>query len=111
LAPPMGAAWPKHWPRPSRLLSPPEPADALALLPDHPPAHFTWRGIRHRVAKADGPERIFGEWWRHEEETAAIRDYFLVEDDSGERFWLFRSGDGEDPATGDLRWYVHGVFA
>jgi protein ImuB len=111
LAPPVGAAWPKHWPRPSRLLSPPEPADALALLPDHPPAHFTWRGIRHRVAKADGPERIFGEWWRHEEETAAIRDYFLVEDDSGERFWLYRSGDGEDSATGDLRWYVHGIFA
>ncbi len=111
LAPPADAVWPKHWPRPSRLLSPPEPADALALLPDHPPAHFTWRGIRHRVKRADGPERIFGEWWRSDEETAAIRDYFLVEDEAGERFWLYRSGDGEDPATGDLRWYVHGVFA
>jgi protein ImuB len=111
LAPPAGASWPKHWPRPSRLLSPPEPADTMALLPDHPPAHFTWRGIRRRVAKADGPERLYGEWWRREEETAAIRDYFLVEDESGERFWLYRSGDGEDPATGDLRWYVHGVFA
>jgi len=111
LAPPAGPGWPKHWPRPSRLLSPPEPVDTLALLPDHPPAHFTWRGIRRRVAKADGPERIFGEWWLDEEEMAAIRDYFLVEDEAGERFWLFRSGDGEDPATGDLRWYVHGVFA
>jgi len=111
LAPPAGAVWPRHWPRPSRLLSPPEPVDTLALLPDHPPAQFIWRGIRRRVAKADGPERIFGEWWRREEETAAIRDYFLVEDDAGERFWLYRSGDGEDPATGDLRWYVHGVFA
>jgi protein ImuB len=111
LAPPAGTGWPKHWPRPSRLLSPPEPADAIALLPDHPPAHFTWRGIRRHVAKADGPERIFGEWWRHEEETAAVRDYFLVEDAAGERFWLYHSGDGEDPATGDLRWYVHGIFA
>ena len=111
LAPPAGASWPKNWPRPSRLLSPPEPVDTLALLPDHPPVHFTWRGIRRRVAKADGPERLFGEWWRHEEEMAAVRDYFLIEDETGERFWLFRSGDGEDPATGDLRWYVHGVFA
>ncbi len=111
LAPPVGAGWPKHWPRPSRLLSPPEPVETLALLPDRPPAHFTWRGIRRRVAKADGPERVFGEWWRHEEETAAIRDYFMVEDNAGERFWLYRSGDGEDPATGDLRWHVHGVFA
>jgi protein ImuB len=111
LAPPAGAAWPKHWPRPSRLLSPPEPVDTRALLPDHPPAHFTWRGIRRRVAKADGPERLFGEWWRSDEETAAVRDYFLVEDEAGERFWLYRSGDGADPATGDLRWYVHGVFA
>jgi protein ImuB len=111
LAPPAGASWPKNWPRPSRLLAPPEPVDTLALLPDHPPVHFTWRGIRRRVAKADGPERIFGEWWRHEKEMAAIRDYFLIEDETGERFWLFRSGDGEDPATGDLRWYVHGVFA
>jgi protein ImuB len=111
LAPPVGAAWPKHWPRPSRLLSPPEPVDTMALLPDRPPAHFTWRGIRRHVAKADGPERLYGEWWRHEEETAAIRDYFLVEDEAGERFWLYRSGDGEDLATGDLRWYVHGVFA
>jgi protein ImuB len=57
------------------------------------------------------PVRGRGEERGHEEETAAIRDYFLVEDDSGERFWLYRSGDGEDPATGDLRWYVHGVFA
>jgi protein ImuB len=55
LAPPAGAAWPKHWPRPSRLLSPPEPVDTMALLPDRPPAHFTWRGIRRHVAKAMAP--------------------------------------------------------
>lgn len=111
LAPPAGAVWPKHWPRPSRLFSPPEPVEALALLPDKPPAQFTWRGLRHRVKRADGPERVFGEWWRSEEEAAAVRDYFLVEDEAGERFWLFRSGDGEDPAAGNLRWYLHGVFA
>ena len=63
------------------------------------------------MKRADGPERVFGEWWHRDPETAAVQDYFVVEDESGERFWLYRSGDGEDPATGDLRWYVHGVFA
>ena len=67
--------------------------------------------MRRQVQRADSPERVFGEWWRREAETAAVRDYFVIEDETGERFWLYRSGDGEDAATGDLRWYVHGVFA
>jgi protein ImuB len=111
LAPPTGKLWPGHWPRPSRLLSPPEPVETVALLPDHPPVHFIWRGMRRAVKRADGPERIFGEWWRRDGEVSEVRDYFVVEDDAGERFWLFRSGDGESSATGDLRWYIHGVFA
>jgi protein ImuB len=111
LAPPADAVWPEHWPRPSRLLSPPEPVETVVLLPDYAPAQFTWRGVCRRVTRADGPERVFGEWWRHDDEAVAIRDYFIVEDCGGERFWLFRSGDGEDSATGDLRWYIHGLFA
>ena len=102
--------WPQHWPRPSRLLSRPEPIEAMALLPDHPPAHFTWRGVRRWVKRADGPERIYGEWGRRDAEMSAIRDYFQVEDEAGERFWLFRTGNGEDPATGLHRWFLHGVF-
>ena len=43
-------------------------------------------------------------------ELAAIRDYFRVEDDAGERYWLFRAGDGEDAATGSHRWFLHGIF-
>jgi protein ImuB len=101
----------EHWPRPSRLLTPPEPVETVALLPDHAPARFTWRGVCRRIKRADGPERVFGEWWRHDSEADAVRDYFIVEDCCGERFWLFRSGNGEDPATGDLRWYIHGIFA
>ena len=111
LAPATGASWPPHWPRPSRLLDPPEPIETVALLPDHPPAAFTWRGLRRRVARADGPERIFGEWWKCAQERNAVRDYFQVEDDGGERYWLFRAGDGEDNKTGSQRWFLHGVFA
>ena len=104
------SAWPGHLPRPVRLLDPPQPVQALAELPDQPPVAFTWRGRRHRVRHADGPERIAGEWWRRPAEMFALRDYFRVEDEEGGRFWLFRRGDGADPATGDLGWFLHGLF-
>jgi protein ImuB len=102
--------WPSGWPRPSRLLTPPEPIETVALLPDHPPVNFVWRGIRRRVRRADGPERVFGEWWKRDAELIAVRDYFQVEDDAGERFWIFRAGDGEDAATGSHKWFLHGIF-
>ncbi|HEY4276009.1 MAG TPA: DNA polymerase Y family protein [Rhizomicrobium sp.] len=111
LTPASGASWPAYWPRPTRLLDPPEAVETVALLPDHPPVAFTWRGMRRRVARADGPERIFGEWWKSDIECSAVRDYFQIEDDVGERYWLFRAGDGEDQKTGSQRWFLHGVFA
>ena len=98
------------WPRPVRLLDPPEPVEAMAMMPDHPPRAFTWRRVRHRIARADGPERIHGEWWQHACEVAAVRDYWIVENQHGRRFWLFRQGDGVDPATGQLAWFLHGLF-
>jgi protein ImuB len=110
LAPDTGASWTDPWPRPARLLPVPEPIETVALLPDHPPVTFTWRGVRHRVSRADGPERIFGEWWKHDAEATAVRDYFQVENDAGERFWIYRAGDGEDGTTGSHRWLLHGVF-
>ena len=110
LAPETGATWDGDWPRPPRLLPHPEPVETLALLPDHPPVWFTWRGVRRRVRRADGPERIRGEWWKREAEMATVRDYFRVEDDAGERYWLFRSGDGEHAESGSQRWFLHGIF-
>lgn len=106
------AEWPCDWPRPVRLLRHPEPVDkVIAELPDQPPIRFWWRGRMHRVRKADGPERIHGEWWKRMSECDAVRDYFQVEDEEGARFWLFRRGDGVDGRTGDLRWFMHGIFA
>lgn len=112
-APLLGAAaaWPE-WPRPVRLLSPPEPIDqVLSVMPDGAPRRFQWRGRAYRVAAADGPERIFGQWWARPGEREAVRDYFQVEDEEGGRFWLFRKGDGEQPGSGDHSWHMHGVFA
>ena len=72
--------WHPRWPRPVRLLRRPEQVDhVLAELPDQPPRRFTWRGTTHRVVRAEGPERITGEWWRRPGERWAVRDYFRVE--------------------------------
>ncbi|WP_454858409.1 Y-family DNA polymerase [Rhizobium binxianense] len=106
-----GETWPSQWPRPPRLLTRPVLIEVIALLPDHPPVSITWRGRRHRVARADGPERIFGEWWLRRSEFQAVRDYFIVENDKGERYWIYRSGDGVDTETGSHKWYLHGIFA
>jgi protein ImuB len=110
LCSPDKTAWPLALPRPARLLKPPQPVEAVAMLPDHPPAQFIWRRKRHRIKRADGPERIAGEWWTTDRERIATRDYWQVEDEDGRRFWLYRNGDAVDPATGDLRWFLHGFF-
>ncbi len=106
LAPPTGSVWPENLPRPTRLLDPPEPVVATALLPDHPPAFFVWRKVRHRVAKADGPERITPEWWSGDKSSFA-RDYYRVETEQGGRFWIFRDA----PAAEGGRWWMHGFFS
>ncbi len=103
LAPGAPAGWRRGRPRPLRLLGPPEAIEAVALLPDHPPARFRWRRVRHRVVRAEGPERIAPEWWRDEvgQAGAPARDYFRVEVADGRRYWLYRAG---------TRWFLHGVF-
>jgi protein ImuB len=110
-----GRRWPDDLPRPGRLLDPPQPVQVTAMLPDHPPAMFVWGRKRYRVARADGPERLHGEWWReggHEaDQPYSVRDYFQVEVEGGGRYWLFRLGDGERAATGPMRWFIHGAFA
>jgi protein ImuB len=43
------------------------------------------------------------------EPEAALRDYYVAEDDAGRRFWLFRQGlygGGRSPG-----WFLHGIFA
>lgn len=105
------ATWPRQSQRPLSLLASPEPITALAPVPDHPPLTFTWRHVMHKVAHAEGPERIDPEWWRLAQslpDRRRTRDYYRVEDSEGRRFWLFREGlYGHEPAP---RWFMHGVF-
>jgi protein ImuB len=105
-------AWPEPneaCPRPLLLLPEAEPADVMALVPEGPPQRFRWRGTMHDVVRAQGPERIAGEWWRSRA-VQPTRDYYLVEDKAGRRFWLYREGlYGRETAV--ARWFVHGLFA
>lgn len=99
------AQWRSDLPRPIHLLPRPEIIEVTAILPDYPPMLFRYKGTVYNVAKADGPERIEQEWWLSD---GLYRDYYSVEDKSGARYWLFRSGpyDGDQP-----QWFLHGFFA
>jgi protein ImuB len=96
-------------PRPLLLLPQAEDTEVTALVPEGPPRRFRWRGATHDVKEAQGPERIAAEWWRSRS-TQPTRDYYLVEDQAGCRFWLYREGlYGRE--TNAPRWFVHGLFA
>jgi protein ImuB len=104
--------WIATQPRPVRLLRIPEAIDAVAPLPESPPARFRWRGEDHRIHCAEGPERIAPEWWL-EKDGGGARDYYRVEDTAGRRFWVYHEGlYGETAAgKGGPRWFMHGLFA
>jgi protein ImuB len=98
-------SWRSGRPRPSLLLPRPEPIQVTYKLPDDPPMLFIYKGEKHIVKKADDAERIECEWWQSKRPH---RDYYVVEDEQGRRFWLFRSGHYTDE---DAQWYLHGFFA
>ncbi len=96
--------------RPLRLFDRPEPVNAVAEVPDGPPVLFTWRRLRRRIVRAEGPERIEPEWWAGGPEDRP-RDYYRVEDQDGRRYWLFRAGLYRDAGgKGPPRWYLHGLY-
>jgi protein ImuB len=99
-------AWRTDRPRPSLLLPQPERIEVTAPIPDYPPMLFIYKNKIHHIKKADGPERIEREWWI---EAGEHRDYYYVEDEKGQRFWLFRSGHYSGDRTD--QWFIHGFFA
>jgi protein ImuB len=98
--------WRNDRPRPIRILTNPEPIEVTAPIPDYPPMVFRYKGKLHQVKKADGPERIEREWWL---EGGEHRDYYNVEDEQGQRYWLFRLGHYAGGETS--QWFIHGFFA
>lgn len=102
-----GTKWRCDRPRPIYLLPLPERIEVSVPLPDYPPLFFLHKGQRYNIRKADGPERIEQEWWL---EQHRVRDYYVVEDEQGARYWLFRSGRYEEEDK-QPEWFLHGFFA
>lgn len=98
--------WKTEKRRPLQILPAPEFIEVTAPIPDYPPMLFRFKGELHKVIKADGPERIEQEWWIQEGDH---RDYYVVEDERGNRYWVFRSGHYDQLQK--PRWYMHGFFA
>lgn len=91
--------------RPLTVFTRPQPIEVIATVPDGPPLRFRWRKVLREVVRAEGPERISGDWLG----GGAARDYYRVEDKQARRYWLYREGMfGEEALP---RWYVHGLFA
>lgn len=75
----------------ARLLESPE---SIAITTDKRgvPLLMFWRGRRITIARADGPERLSGEWW-HAEPFA--RDYWRCESDElGQDLLVYRDAKG-----------------
>jgi protein ImuB len=109
---PMKRAWDPEKVRPIRLFARPQLINAIAQAPDSAPNVFTWRNQTHRIRRAEGPERIGAEWWRKawaENSVDRVRDYYRIEDETGQRYWIFRAG--LYGAKRPIRWYLHGLFA
>jgi protein ImuB len=130
---PRDAAWPKPA-RPLRLLPVPEMVAINAEVPEGLPASMIWRREMYKIEKASGPERLGAEWWRTGqrlqlvppsppkkgeappyipklelfEPDALTRDYYVVEDATGRRFWIYRHGFYT--AENQTPWYLHGFF-
>jgi len=98
--------WRTDRPRPSLLLQKPEQIQVTAPIPDYPPMLFVYKNTVHQIKRSDGPERIEREWWL---ENGEHRDYYYVEDQDGQRYWLFRAGPYSDDQPRE--WFIHGFFA
>ncbi len=83
--------------------------------------------MRRRIVRAEGPERIEPVWWEslspravRPQVPAWARDYYLVEEMTGARYWVFRAGfyvrEPDNETFEDIehertpRWFMHGVL-
>ena len=102
LIPPLHLTDPASKPRPLHLLPDPVEIQCASVSSDpdiRQPISFTLTGELHSLVHCNGPERITGSWWEGRNKT---RDYFDAEDQTGQRFWIFRVDETR-------RWYLHGL--
>ena len=91
------------WPpldRPSIVFDKPEPAQCVALQPDHPPHRLRWRHGNYAVISHTGPERIVTHRTLISQHT---RDYFKLQLEDGRWLWVYH-------ALEEDRWLVNGLW-
>ncbi len=88
--PPAPAAAPVH---------PAAPVEAMALLPDHAPVRFTWRRRRIACAAPTGRSACSASGGATTRDLGGAR-LLPGGGRGGQRFWLFRRGDGETRRPG-----------
>jgi protein ImuB len=90
--------------RPSTLLNKPQKVEVVLLSPDGPVVSMNRNGETSRIVTSIGPERITPRWWLAlPGRSPWPRDYFKVQDEAGQWWWLYRK-------AGTSKWFVHGVW-
>jgi protein ImuB len=108
--------FPKQGHRPLKFYQPPRPLEVRVVSPTendtashlkrdsysvpYSPAVIHWQGRRLAVNRYWGPERIETKWWQGQ---SIRRDYYRVETESGQRFWIFQR-------LQDRSWFLQGEF-
>ncbi|MGI9440908.1 MAG: Y-family DNA polymerase [Rubripirellula sp.] len=75
------------------------------------PQRIRFNGVDHQVLNHWGPERIESGWWRGK---SIRRDYYRVETDQGEWWWIFRNLVSQAELQKNrtaYRWMLHGRFS
>ena len=79
-----------------------------SISPRVVPDGFRYAGQSHKVVRCWGPERIETAWWAGH---CVRRDYFRIETDRGQWWWIFKDLSLNDPSATISPWKLHGIFA
>jgi protein ImuB len=63
-------------------------------------AQVLFKGVRHGIVNACGPERIESGWWSG---ASHRRDYYRIETEHGQWWWIYHE-------LTHNKWYLHGSF-
>jgi len=65
------------------------------------------------LRKLVGPQKVEAGWWGDAQEGGhpAVRDYYIAESPEAGLVWIFRERSAAAFATGEVRWYLQGLYA
>lgn len=69
------------------------------------------------LRKLVGPQRVEAGWWSRggqedgEDGHLAVRDYYIAESPEAGLVWIYRERSAASFATGEVRWYLQGLYA